>query len=206
MTEARLTNRTVTPAVLALVLSAAAARCVAGQETSLLRDATFDAYRAEAPGPWEFRYGHKGGQYANVRPRWQVESSEDSAEPGAGPHLLVGKAGAAAGTVFIGQRVRLPDPVPPVDLGITFQCFCQADNRSGMVDLCVFTPELWGRMARAPEQATELPPRGDVFHQPIKGQGPDVIGWTLGRVSSSQLRAALRQHAGEDVVVAVYCI
>ena len=56
-------------------------------QQSLLKDATFDAYRKGSPGPWELRYGHKGGTYPTIRPSWHGVSKVDDAKPGIGRFL-----------------------------------------------------------------------------------------------------------------------
>ena len=189
---------------LAIVAAAFVPLAVVSQD-NLLRDGTFDEYRPDEPGPWEFRFGHKGGEYPDARPRWKGVPRAEANSPviGPGPHLSIEKTGTGAGAVLIGQRIALPDPVPELDLGVHYQCFCAGDNRSGMVALCVFTPDLWDRMVRDPETCTTVAPRGDIFQETIRGQGPDVKAWALGRVSSAKLRAALRRYAGQQVVVAV---
>ena len=172
-------------------------------QQSLLTDATFDAYREGRPGLWELRYGHKGGDYPTARPFWRVLSKVDRDEPGIGRYLSIEKSKRGAGAVLVGQRITLPDPIPKLDLGIYYQCYCAGDNRSGMVALKVFTPEVWDRLPQQPEKDTDPTPRGDVFDQTVRGQGDDVTRWTLGRTSSAPLRKRLAQYAGKEVVVAV---
>ena len=187
----------------ALFIAAGAIAPTLHAQQSLLRDATFGAYRSDRPGPWEFRYGHKGGAYPTTRPFWRVVSKVDPAQPGVGRYLSIEKNKPAAGTVLVGQRITLPNPIPKVSLGIYYQSYCAGDNRSGMVALRVFTPKLWDRLPRQPEEAKEVTPRGDVFDETIKGQGDDVTRWTLGRTSSVPLRRSLASCAGKEVVVAV---
>jgi len=172
-------------------------------QQSLLKDAVFDAYREDKPGLWELRYGHKGGAYPKARPFWRALSKVDRDKPGIGRYLSIEKSRWGAGTVLVGQRITLPDPIPELGLAIYYQCYCAGDNRSGMVGLKVFTPELWDRLPRRPEEAKEATPRGDVFDETIKRQGDDVTRWTLGRAPSVSLRKRLARYAGQAVVVAV---
>ena len=173
------------------------------QEESLLRDASFELFRAASAGPWEFRYGHKGGNYPKARPRWQCRSRTDADTPGIGRYLSIEKDGAAAGAIFVGQRVKLPDPLPVLDLAVRYQSFCENDGRSGIVTLGIYSPALWDRMCRDPEQAMETAPTADIFQHVAKFQGDDVTTWALARVPPATLRAALRGREGTEVVVSV---
>ncbi|NOY81844.1 MAG: hypothetical protein GXP31_12685 [Kiritimatiellaeota bacterium] len=172
-------------------------------QQSLLRDASFDAYRKESPGPWEFRYGHKGGPYPKVRPFWCGKSGTGDADTLVGRHLSIEKTGTGAGAVLVGQRIVLPDPMPRLDLAIRYRCFCAAENRSGVVTLCVFTPRLWDRLPRTPGEAAETAPRADIVEAVVREQGPDVTSWRLGRVPTAMLQKALAPYAGKEIVVAV---
>ena len=176
---------------------------VAHAQESLLRDSSFEAYRLETPGPWEFRYGHKGGNYPKTRPRWKLVWREAPASPDRGSYVQIVKDGAGAGALLVGQRLRLPDPLPQLDLAIEYQSFCAGDNRSGIVTLCLYTPAAWDALERDPEKATAAAERADILSHTVHNQGDDVTEWTLGRVPSSALRARLREYAGQEVVVAV---
>ena len=37
-------------------------------QVQLLQDGSFEEFGPEAHGAWEFRYGHKGGDYPKARP------------------------------------------------------------------------------------------------------------------------------------------
>ncbi len=186
---------------LVLLLPAMAISTWAGE--CLLRDHRFEAYTQAAPGAWEFRYGHKGGNYPTTWPLWRCVSRTDDTTPGVGKYLSVEKTGKCAGAVLIGQRIVLPNPVPPLDFAARYQSYCSGSGRSGIVALCVYTEEAWDALPRDPGQARDTAPSGDVFHATVHNQGDDVTSWTLGRVGGPGLRAALAQHAGETVVVAV---
>jgi len=168
-----------------------------------IEDCHFDAFRDGARGRWEFRYGHKGGSSKATRPDWHCVSRMDPEAPRRGRYLSVEKKGRAAGTVFIGQRIKLPDPVPLWDLGVRYQAFCASRDRSGIVSLSVFSPKAWDALPSKPEDAIRPPPRADIFHQTVHPQGDDTLTWTVGRVGGRTLQATLVPHAGREVVVAV---
>lgn len=174
-----------------------------GAQGNLVRDGDFEAYRPGKPGPWEFRYGHKGGNFPDVLPKWKLVLRTDAKDPARGRYAETAKDGRAAGTVIMGQRIRLPQKLPPLDFGVEFQAYCSGENRCGIVALAIYSSKVWDAMPKDPMKAHKPPPRGDVFQTTVKTQGEDQTEWGLGRGKPADVRRALQRHAGKEVVVAV---
>ncbi|MFW6170728.1 MAG: heparinase II/III domain-containing protein [Planctomycetota bacterium] len=174
-----------------------------GGQDNLIVDASFQRYRESEPGPWELRFGHKGGDYPDVRPSWQAVSRVDEDTAKVDRYLSIEKEDSGAGAVLVGQRVQLPTSIASLGLSIRYQCFCSSSDRSGIISLSIFSPGQWDSLPKKRELADRRAPEGDIFHAMVKRQGDDVTRWTRARVSPEELRSALEPHAGEDVVVAV---
>jgi len=183
--------------VMCALMSQASAR------QGLLQDHSFDAYRENAPGVWEIRFGHKGGNYPNVCPNWRCISRATDEPEAQDRYLSIEKVRPAAGAILIGQRIALPNELPPLDLAIRYQAYCSGDDRSGMVALCVFSPEVWDGLSRDRTTATNTVARGDIFQDVVHPQGEDVTTWRMARTGGTALWGALRRNAGKDVIVAV---
>ncbi|MDA3924165.1 MAG: heparinase II/III family protein [Kiritimatiellae bacterium] len=173
------------------------------QAAALLEDHDFERVSATEPGPWEFRYGHKGGDASNTLPLWLCVPRTDAPPSDQGRYLSVEKKGRCAGTVAIGQRVTLPATLPPIDFGVRYQAFCAGDRRSGIVTLMLFSPKAWDALPAVPEDVKKVLSHGDIYEEVIQPQGDDTLDWTLGRVGSPGFRAALTRNAGKEIVVAV---
>lgn len=188
--------------LLAAMLLMGAAVSAPGDPASLLADPVFDAYREDNPGRWQVRYAIKTSE-PDSRPRWRAVPRTDAADAGRGQTLYLEKTGAAAGAVYIGQSVRLPDPLPAsLEFSVEFQTYCEIEGRSGEVTLSVFSPEAWGQLAADPETAGQ-PLEEALFSQTVHTNREDVTAWRTGRAVPTDLRAALARHAGQEVVVAV---
>ncbi len=161
-------------------------------------DAEFDGARAEDLGVWEVRYAHKSSE-AKSRPRWRVvPRSDDERET----HLSVEPTGQAGGTVYIGQRLTLPaSPIPPAELAVTYKTYCPLAERSGGLDIAVFSPATWDELSPEVSAAAAIAP--DIFRTTVHPNGHDAIEWTEARAMGSQLQRALELHAGEEVVIAL---
>ena len=186
--------------LLLIVLSAAVTPCVRAAE--LLKDHDFESFSAAELGPWEFRYGHKGGSYKS-RPLWHALSRTDSGTSGQGKYLSIEKNGSCAGAVAIGQRVKLPEKVPLLDISVRYQAFCAGKGRSGIVSLMLFSPEAWDALPSVAKDAADVLAHADIYEKVINRQGDDVLTWTTGRVGSPGFRAALERNAGKEIVVAI---
>ena len=134
-----------------------------------------------------------------------VHQIDEIDETGArGSYLSINKGkDEAAGTVLIGQRVTIPQDVSKMELSVDYQCFCPLEERSGMVSLGVFRPDVWDKMPSDPMDVKGGANRGNIYNEWVKQQGPDQTEWARGSVDSAKLSAKLKRHAGKEVVVAV---
>ena len=123
----------------------AAAAC-AGADVELLRDGSFVG---EPEGAWEFRYLDKPS--TEGLPRWKVAVRDGKGRRG--KYLGIDQDDNAAGTVLIGQRVRLPAKLPPLRVSFDYQTYCAADDRSGMIDVRAYTAEAWDALPKEPRHA-----------------------------------------------------
>lgn len=195
-----------TAALLVMVALWAVALASAPAQDNLLEDGGFEAYSEDSQGVWELRYGHKGKpeDEPNVMPNWKAVAAKNDATPERGQYIDIVKDGPAAGTVLIGQRITLPEDVSNLTLTVDYQCYCQIDNRSGMVGLNVFTPAAWDKNPKTPEEgAKRNASRGDIYGAWAREQGEDQLEWATGEADTAKLRQGLARFAGKEVVVAV---
>ncbi|MDH7571562.1 MAG: hypothetical protein QHJ73_18450, partial [Armatimonadota bacterium] len=172
-----------------------------GNPANLLADGDFGALRPNDRGRWEVRYARKMSDPAS-RPRWKAVLRVDEQNGAYGNHLSLEKEGAAAGTVYVGQRVRLPDPLPELEFSLDFQTFCEMAARSGSVALLVLEPEVWDRLSTDPEQAGQ-PADAFLFQAEVHRNRQDATAWMHAAVGAPALREALLPRAGQEVVAAV---
>lgn len=170
---------------------------------NLIRDGAFDDFKPGNPGSWEFRYAHKGGNNPGVRPLWQCVPEVDDQRAETGRHIHIRKDGPAAGAILIGQRVLIPEHLPPLELGFHLQAYCASPRRSGIITASIRTLKQWNSLASSPKNATEPLPSGDIFHTVVKSQGDDVTDWTPARIPASALRSALEECRGSEVIINV---
>ncbi|MBD3291785.1 MAG: hypothetical protein GF393_02610, partial [Armatimonadia bacterium] len=186
----------------AMLLSATALGASA-QPAPLNADPGFEQTSAEDLGPWEVRYAIKASD-PDSRPRWNAVSRMDPDDPDRGRHLAVEQFGPACGSVYVGQRVALPEQVPLVTLSLDYQTFCPLADRSGSLTVGVMLPETWDAISRDPLEAG-VPPKSDAWliAHTVHDNGEDRTEWTSARVPPSTLMRQLAPHAGQEVVMVV---
>lgn len=192
-----LRNRHAPAVALALVVFATFA---ASPGAELIHNGAFDPVAA-GQGSWEFRYGIKMSE-PDSRPRWRPVPDDDRGSSDHGPHLVLRQYGPAAGSVYVGQRVRLPKPAQLLDLTVDYQTFCPMSNRSGQLAFFIYSPEKWERLGADPEGAGE-PLGADILEQVFHPNGEDVTRWQTAACDPLALSKALSQYAGREVVVGV---
>lgn len=168
-----------------------AAGAYAGAEVELLRDGSFDG---EPEGVWEIRYLDKPS--TEGLPTWTV-AVRDGKRPH-GRYLGIDEDDNAAGTVLIGQRVRLPAKTPPLKAAFDYQTYCAAEDRSGMIDVRAYTVEAWDSLPTAPKFA-DAPDA--LFSQQLVRQGKDVTTWAHQEAILSNSHLALAPYAGQEIVL-----
>jgi len=166
---------------------------------ALFEDPGFDAVGDHGLGKWQVRYALKASEPTS-RPRWKVVPRVDK-DPARGKYLSVEESAPAAGTVFIGQRVRLPNELPLLELAVDFQTYCATPGRSGGVAIAIFSVETWDALSTDPEKAAA--PEEALFRHIIHPNGEKVTEWHRGRVPLGELQRGLAPLAGREVVVAL---
>jgi hypothetical protein len=160
---------------------------------------------------WEIRYALPPDQKpewteAGYLPEWTV-SFTDETRPTV--EISGDTEGKYRGYVILGRRYRVPDPLPRgLHVHFRFQTYCEISRpdmqRSGYVAFGAFTPTGFDAFAADPAQAEPIDLRqapGLLDLQQIQFSGEDVTEWEPWR--SANLSTRLREHAGEDVVLAM---
>jgi hypothetical protein len=162
---------------------------------------------------WEVRLAQLGDQTDEWTAMGRVPGWTVTIGPGESPTVDISgdeQNGAFRGTVLVGRRWQVPSPAPrSARVSLQFQTYCAMDDperlRSGDVKLAVLTPERWQQFATDPTAAEiwDQKPDGEgvLAIQRVHGQGEDVTQWR--EWESGDLRSALRNQAGREVVIAV---
>ena len=173
------------------------------QPPPLNADPGFEQVTEDELGPWELRYAIKASDPA-TRPRWVAVPGTDPDDPQRGPHLSVEEFGPACGTLYVGQRLTLPETLPDLSLSVDFQTFCPMDDRSGSVALGIMLPEAWDAISADPLEAT-VPPGSDqwIMTHEIHRNRENRTEWTFGETPVQDVARQLEPHAGQEVVMVI---
>lgn len=161
---------------------------------------------------WEVRYAQLADQTAEWTemgrvPAWELLLGRDDPTE---VRLGGDEEGAFRGTVLLGTRWTVPDPAPAsLRFSLEYQTYCamheEPYRRSGEVRLALFTAERWRQFAGVPAEAeswTERKPGDGVVSMiDVHPNREDVVEWRAW--DSGPVRIPLRDHAGEELVLAV---
>ncbi len=141
---------------------------------------------------------------AGYLPKWTIATEQADS----GFRIDGDEQGKFRGAVAVGQRIEIPDPVPPgLRVRLQFQTSCDQDTppRSGVPCLALYTPEVWQTLETS-DSPTEMldtrsPDRKPLVFLSIAGHGEDVVQWRDWQ--SDELAHQLRPHAGKSLILAV---
>lgn len=185
------------------ILTMATAVNTTAQPPPLNADPGFEQAADEQLSPWEVRYAIKASDPAS-RPRWNVVPRTDPDDPQRGIHLSVEEFGGACGSLYIGQRLTLPEELPDLGLSVDFQTFCPMDERSGSVALGIMPPDAWDAISADPLEAG-VPPESQqwILIYEIHRNRENRTEWTHGEVPVQDVTGQLAPHAGREVVMVI---
>lgn len=189
--------------LMAAMLFATAPVETTAQPPALNADPGFEQAIEDDLGPWEVRYAIKASD-PTTRPHWNVVPRPDPDDPDRGRHLSVEQFDRACGTLYIGQRLTLPEELPDLGLSVDYQTFCPMDERSGSVALGIMPPEAWDAISADPREA-DVPPGAHewVLLHEIHRNREVRTEWTQGEVPPGSVTRQIAPHAGSEVVMVI---
>lgn len=171
-------------------------------ETCLTADPGFDEAQTGRLGAWEVRYVRRM-KVPTTRPNWKAEVANNPTDPAQGPHLYLRETAQASGTVYVGQVVRLPDGVAPLEVSFDYQTYCAVEKRCGLVRVVAMAPEVWRAIPTDPAGGAKPDTVKTVLSVGVQKQGDDVTEWKRARVSPRQLGRLTGEFPGREVAIAI---